>query len=1096
MTCSSGAGSETCSSRAPAAETGGARPGTPSSSPSRPQFPEAAAPAARYGAALGLLVNGSSYAPWGAVLFGGANSSGVLFNDTWQFNAVSQSWWNVTPLLHCTVTTCPSARHDAMFTYDYLDNYTVLFGGCAIASPGWTQSVPGCGPAAADYLNDTWAYSDPSGSVGVWTRLSPHVSPSARAEAGFTDDRGDHYLLLFGGCGVTCPLSDTWTFSAGQWSPLHPVLHPSARYGMAMGWVDAYGGGNPVYMFGGCTSGLAGCSTVGGAPAAVNDTWEFANGAWTLVVPGCGGPLLPRHCPSPRYLMGETSYQGPGLAVMLQIYGGVGPGGVILGNSTDEAGGGWWELDDISGALQWIEGTAPVGWSSSQGWAGSYPVGPPVPRYDPMLLGNQEDGALLFGGSSATGSSLGDTWWASNTPVFSGLVSPAPTPAPEYGGSMAYYSNVTTAPTGYDVLIGGCGAHCGNVTTWVYNSSAASAPWHALAPAVGPSNSPSPRFNASMIFFNETGGTQSVILFGGMSSDGVLLNDTWTFNGHSWVLLSYLANSSPSPREAAAFAFAESPMPNGSSAVLFGGLGSSGPLSDTWRLSQVSGIFGWKHVSPAGSPSARYGAALTYDAADNESVLFGGCGATCPLADTWTYTSSPSTWTQCTAASCTGSSAPSARWGAAMAYYPTHAEVVLFGGCGSTCPLGDTWLFSSGGWSQLIVTPSPPARYDAAVAYDGAGGALLMTGGAGAGGVPFGGVGWAFQGVHWYTGTGTHAFPRTESPPAAYGVSLAYSPTGNYVLLFGGCQDSGVGPCAAGTHFATTWEFVNGMWKELDFGVGPAPRWDASLIFDTASDYFLLVGGCSVMLPTCTAGSVLTSGVVWKFGNGIWTPLAAPPFSPRGDASMAWDARDNVGILFGGIGCGGICSDSWTYSAGTWTSVRGPLPPGAAGAAITYDVADQYVVLVGGLTGPGTISSTTWTFTVATGWVVLGSTPGPLYDGAMTYDAADGYVVLVGGVTTGSTVLSATWKFLHGTWTPLSTSSSVGGRWGMGLVYDPSAGPNGFSLLFGGAVGPAYSSSVLATVGGSSAGQGDTWEYLGNGVPPGTPAWYEVTLEA
>ncbi len=214
---------------------------------------------------------------------------------------------------------------------------------------------------------------------------------------------------------------------------------------------------------------------------------------------------------------------------------------------------------------------------------------------------------------------------------------------------------------------------------------------------------------------------------------------------------------------------------------------------------------------------------------------------------------------------------------------------------------------------------------------------------------------------------------------------------------------------------------------------------------------------------------------------------------------MAWDGRDNVVILFGGLGCTTVCGDSWRYSAGTWTAVTVPGGLFARfGAPIGYDAnpADRYVVLTEGEGAGGAVFTDTWQYTLGGGWgqlLIVG--PGPMrYDGAMTYDAADGYLMLVGGAAPGGSPLPDAWQFRSAVWTPIALATTEGPRWGMGLVFDPSAGPDGFTLLFGGSNATGFSLTGLPVAGGTSPAQGETWEFLGNPLPPGRASWIEIGM--
>jgi hypothetical protein len=130
---------------------------------------------------------------------------------------------------------------------------------------------------------------------------------------------------------------------------------------------------------------------------------------------------------------------------------------------------------------------------------------------------------------------------------------------------------------------------------------------------------------------------------------------------------------------------------------LFGGIGSSSILNDTWTFNGTS----WTEVRVSNPPPARHGAAMA--TLDNEVVLFGGGR----VNDTWTFDGT--TWVQVSV-----SNSPAYRRHPAMATLGN--EVVLFGGsylAGPYSPRGlsDTWRFDGTSWTQVSVTNSPPARY-------------------------------------------------------------------------------------------------------------------------------------------------------------------------------------------------------------------------------------------------------------------------------------------------------------------------------------------------------------------------------------------------
>ena len=474
MQCSTSGSSAACSS-SPATPSSREKSGTPLTPGVLPVLPANVSPSARYGAALATFANGSAF---DVLLFGGADSAGRVYNDTWQFSTLHRTWWNVTSQLTCTSSTCPSARHDAAVGFDQFDGWTFLFGGCSAPSPTWTESTPPCG--STHLLGDTWYYNDPGGGLGHWNAVNSTPSPSPRFAAGMATACYTAFkscpgpttaVMLFGGCGVPCPMNDTWEFTrgltGGSWTNITSALptSPSARYGFAMAITQ----GNSTVpsalaLVGGCPVWTPNC---GDGAGAVNDTWLLFGSQWRWHYTPTNGTI------SPRYLLGSAAYEGPQSPWLMMVFGGI-AGGTVLGNATDwTASGGWWTLNNsaspnVTHGWIWLDHAWPPGGGTpntyAPGWTGSYPVGPAVPRYDAMLAGPPgSDGVLLFGGSSPTGSSLGDTWWGGGVGgvIFSGPLWPPPVPSAQYGGTVAYDS-----VDGYDVLFGGCGAQCGTATTW------------------------------------------------------------------------------------------------------------------------------------------------------------------------------------------------------------------------------------------------------------------------------------------------------------------------------------------------------------------------------------------------------------------------------------------------------------------------------------------------------------------------------------------------------------------------------------------------------------------------------------------------------
>jgi len=267
--------------------------------------------------------------------------------------------------------------------------------------------------------------------------------------------------------------------------------------------------------------------------------------------------------------------------------------------------------------------------------------------------------------------------------------SPASVFPPRQGSSMTY-----DTATGMVLLFGGAaGPPYGHLNdTWEWNGTT----WLPLHPTT----SPSPRVDASMVY---DAATKQVVLFGGVSNSGDLLGDTWIWNGMNWI--QQHPPSSPSARDAAAMVYD----PAAQAVVLFGGETGQGRISpalnDTWLWTGTR----WQQAQPVTLPPPRTGASMAYDARTQQIVLFGG-GNNFALADTWLWNGA--TWSQAHP-----SASPPARVHASMAYDAATEQVVLFGGENGSVELNDTWVWDGTTWIQQQVSQGPGGGYSSA-AYD------------------------------------------------------------------------------------------------------------------------------------------------------------------------------------------------------------------------------------------------------------------------------------------------------------------------------------------------------------------------------------------
>jgi hypothetical protein len=505
-------------------------------------------------------------------------------------------------------------------------------------------------------------------------------------------------------------------------------------------------------------------------------------------------------------------------------------------------------------------------------------------------------------------------------------------------------------------------------------------------------------------------------------------------------------------------------------------------------------------------PIARIEDAMVYDAGNRRMVMFGGYDLDFNRTnDVWEYDGLTRAWANVTAPG------PSARQGAAMAYDPLRDRILLFGGKDDAgTVLGDTWQWNTVAktWTQLTLSPSPPARVGSRMVYDVANDRFVLQGGlssisvllsdtwrwdpvsgawsnlmpgAGAGFSPrvyhglvynttngrvtiFGGLGpsaylndlWELQGNTWVNVT-----PGGTSPPVRAWSGVTYESANGRLVLYGGWQGS--------SSYVDTWAWNGSSWAQLPNG--PTARDSHQMVWDPDRGVSVVFGGFSADVREL-AGSTWTG----PFNDVRWPPaddehsIAYDPLTPNGHRRIflygggdphVWETfhfGNNNGTL------------TWRFP---WLFPPGSVAPGGRiGHAMVYEAPRDRVTFFGGrervngVLGP--VFADTWAFTRTPGvanpaWTLLSAGGPPArYDHAMVYDALRDRIVLFGGRNAAGTALGDTWLWNGSSWSPGPAGPPA--RFDHAMAYDSARG-------------------VVVLFGGQAAGQklGDTWEWNGSG---------------
>jgi N-acetylneuraminic acid mutarotase len=243
-----------------------------------------------------------------------------------------------------------------------------------------------------------------------------------------------------------------------------------------------------------------------------------------------------------------------------------------------------------------------------------------------------------------------------------------------------------------------------------------------------PLENPGPRFAYSTAYDIAA---DRIILFGGAADEDDYRNDTWSYdmNTNTWMNMSPVV--APGVRFGASMVYdSESDV-----IVLFGGIDFPNFLGhhiqQTWAYDFDSN--NWTNMEPALQPIGRHHASMTYDSAADRVILFGGyvSSATNEASEeTWSYDYNSNTWIEMDT-----DSNPEGRFYGALSYDAASNRSVLYGGAWEYssyhAELGDTWAYDyeSNDWEKMNPDPHPPERWRHSMVYNEVSDTIILVGG-------------------------------------------------------------------------------------------------------------------------------------------------------------------------------------------------------------------------------------------------------------------------------------------------------------------------------------------------------------------------------
>jgi hypothetical protein len=202
------------------------------------------------------------------------------------------------------------------------------------------------------------------------------------------------------------------------------------------------------------------------------------------------------------------------------------------------------------------------------------------------------------------------------------------------------------------------------------------------------------------------------------------------------------------------------------------------------------------------------------------------------------------------------------------------------------------------------------------------------------------------------------------------------------------------------------------------------------------------------MLKIIRGGTYFMSNVGGRYWS-LQKPGTLPP--SRKAASMAYDSRRGVALLFGGGGR----SDTWFWDGSNWHEYFPAItPPPRTCAAMAYDAAREQIVLFGGTDSHGNPLNDTWLWD-GSNWheQYTPSAPPPRSGAAMAFDETSRQIILFGGQTYGGRVgtpLNDTWIWDGTQWHAITSPVVPPARLGANVAYHAATKT---MILFGGTAG-------------------------------------------
>jgi hypothetical protein len=259
------------------------------------------------------------------------------------------------------------------------------------------------------------------------------------------------------------------------------------------------------------------------------------------------------------------------------------------------------------------------------------------------------------------------------------------------------------------------------------------------------------------------------------------------------------------------------------------------------------------------------------------------------------------------------------------------------------------------------------------------------------------------------------------------------------------------------------------LWTQKQ-DIGPSPRLGHFMGYDPKRKRVVLFGGCVAEVP-----SFVYDGGTWEWDGVAWAQVADMGPSARARGAIAYDARNECFVLFGG---GASLGDTWRWDGNEWSQVADIGPSARLGSRMVFDPTRQRVLLHGG--ADNGVLNDTWEWD-GTEWQQIADTGPPRAEHALVFDNESNVLILFGGAGgNGGWGERDTWEFRDSAW-----------------VKRQDMGPNTLGT-------PTAVNTGRRTIlfdGGVADRAGETWEWNGSlwterqNMGPSSRRWHAMAYD-